>query len=66
MLKKFMELFGAENLLDTAYETTIKMLEFDHRMYDASRHTLRETDTSELVRLLEAEESIEVRIRSMK
>ena len=48
MLKKFMELFGAENLLDVAYETTIKMLEFDHRMYDASRHTLRETDTSEL------------------
>ncbi|RKX25989.1 MAG: hypothetical protein DRP47_08920 [Candidatus Zixiibacteriota bacterium] len=48
MFKKFKELFGSENLLDTAFYTTIKMLKSDYKMYQASRATLRETDTTEL------------------
>ncbi len=48
MFKKFRELFSSENLLDEAYNTTVTMMEFDHKMYDASRRTLRESDTDEL------------------
>lgn len=48
MFNKFKELFGSENLLDAAFNTTVTMLEFDHKMFDASRQTLRESDTDEL------------------
>ena len=48
MFNKFKELFGSENLLDLAFETTLTMIEFDHKMYKASRETLRESNTSEL------------------
>jgi phosphate uptake regulator len=48
MFNKFKEMFGSENLLDTAFNTTVTMLEFDHKMYDASRQTLRESDNDEL------------------
>ncbi|MEA2030811.1 MAG: PhoU domain-containing protein [candidate division Zixibacteria bacterium] len=48
MLSKFKELFGSENLLDEAFNTTLKMLKSDHKMYKASRSTLRETGTDEL------------------
>ena len=48
MFKKFKELFASENLLDTAYQTTVRMLEYDYEMYDASRHSLRETGSTEL------------------
>ena len=48
MFEKFKELFGSENLLDTAYKTTVTMLEFDYKMFDASRRTLRESNTAEL------------------
>jgi phosphate uptake regulator len=48
MFDKFKELFGSENLLDAAFNTTLTMLEFDHKMFDASRQTLRESDKSEL------------------
>lgn len=48
MFNKFKEIFGSENLLDAAFNTTVTMLEFDHKMYDASRQTLRESDTDEL------------------
>ena len=48
MFKKFMELFSSENLLDAAFSTTITMLESDREMYHAARHSLRESDTSEL------------------
>ncbi|MGD8604737.1 MAG: PhoU domain-containing protein [Candidatus Zixiibacteriota bacterium] len=48
MFEKFKELFKSEDLLDDAFHTTLKMLEFDHDMYKASRETLRETDTAEL------------------
>lgn len=48
MFKKFKELFGSESLLDAAYNTTLKMLEFDFKMFTASKETLREHDTSEL------------------
>ena len=48
MFKKFRELFCSENLLDTAFNTTIKMLEFDNKMYLASKETLREKDNAEL------------------
>jgi len=48
VFEKFKELFSSENLLDAAFHTTLKMLEFDHKMYLASRETLREKDTAEL------------------
>jgi phosphate transport system protein len=48
MFEKFKELFGSENLLDAAYKTTVTMIEFDYKMFDASRKTLRESDTAEL------------------
>ena len=48
MFEKFKELFSSENLLDTAFNTTLKMLEFDHEMYNASRVTLRESDKAKL------------------
>jgi phosphate transport system protein len=48
MFKKFKELFSSENLLDTAFDTTIKMLEFDQKMYQASRDSLRDSSTNEL------------------
>ncbi len=48
MFSKFKQLFTSESLLDSAYETTVKMLEFCEEMFEASRRTLRETDTTEL------------------
>ncbi|NOY89112.1 MAG: hypothetical protein GXO93_06965 [FCB group bacterium] len=48
MFNKFKELFSSENLLDSAFNTTLTMIEFDHKMYDASRRILRESDSSEL------------------
>lgn len=48
MFSKFKELFGSENLLDTAFHTTLTMLDFDQKMYLASRATLRESDNAEL------------------
>ncbi|MFH1373693.1 MAG: PhoU domain-containing protein [bacterium] len=48
MFKKFRELFSSENLLDTAYNTTVKMLEFDHKMFMAASETLRLKDNAEL------------------
>lgn len=48
MFKKFRELFGVENLLDAAFDTTLKMMEYDSQMYDASRNTLRNSDTDKL------------------
>ena len=48
MFNKFKELFSSENLLDTAFKTTLTMLDFDYKMYEASRQSLRESDTAEL------------------
>lgn len=48
MFRKFKELFSSESLLDAAFDTTLTMLDFDHKMYDASRRTLRESDTADL------------------
>jgi len=48
MFNKFKELFTSENLLDSALKTTVMMIEFDHKMYDAARRTLRESDTDQL------------------
>jgi phosphate uptake regulator len=48
MFKRFKELFKPEDLLDNAFRTTLKMLEFDFDMYKASRTTLRETDSADL------------------
>ena len=48
MFEKFKELFSSQNLLETAFETTLTMLEFDSKMFEASRHTLRESDNAEL------------------
>ena len=48
MLRKLKDLFGSGSLLDTAYETTLTMLEFDHEMFRDSRKSLRESDSAEL------------------
>jgi phosphate uptake regulator len=48
MFEKFKELFSSHNLLEGAYETTLTMLEFDSKMYEASQHSLRESDTADL------------------
>lgn len=48
MFDKFKDLFRSEDLLDDAFLTTIKMLQFDMDMFKASRTTLRETDNAEL------------------
>lgn len=48
MFDKFKELFSSENLLESAYETTVKMLEFDYEMYKASCSVLRDTDGCDL------------------
>jgi len=48
MFGKFKDLFRSEDLLDEALDTTIKMLEFDYKMYEATRISLRETDKAEL------------------
>ncbi len=48
MFSKFKELFGSENLLDQAFETTITMVEYDEKMFHAARTVLRESDSSEL------------------
>ena len=41
MFERFKELFSSENLLDTAFSTTLKMLEFDLKMFNAAKHVLR-------------------------
>lgn len=48
MFEKFKELFGSENLLDIAFQTTVKMLEFDQQMFIAARDTLRHSSTDTL------------------
>jgi phosphate uptake regulator len=48
MFRKFMELFSSENLLDSAYTTTLTMLETDLRMFKASCETLRRKNSVEL------------------
>lgn len=48
MFNKFRELFSSENLLDVAFNTTLTMLDFDRKMYEASTSTLRQTDSDEL------------------
>jgi phosphate uptake regulator len=48
MFKKFKELFSSESLMESAYTTTVTMLEFDHQMYEASQAVLRHTAGCEL------------------
>ncbi len=48
MFNKFKELFASENLLDAAFKTTLTMLDYDYKMYEASRDILRDSDTAEL------------------
>jgi phosphate transport system protein len=48
MFEKLKELFGSENLLAEAGDITVKMMEFDHKMFEASRQSLRNSDTSDL------------------
>ncbi len=47
MFRKFMELFSSENLLDSAFDTTITMLQEDLKMFRAASEALRRSDTSE-------------------
>jgi len=48
MFSKFKELFSSENLLDSAYTTTVTMLEFDQKMYEAAHYALRHSDSADL------------------
>lgn len=48
MFGKFKELLSSNNLLDGAYETTVRMLEFDHTMFLDSQRTLRGSDSTKL------------------
>ncbi|MCP4685308.1 MAG: phosphate uptake regulator PhoU [bacterium] len=48
MFSKFKELFSSENLLDSAYTTTVTMLEFDQKMYEAAHNALRNSDSADL------------------
>jgi len=48
MYRKFIELFGKENLLDQAYVTTINMLKSDLEMFKASMNSLRKHDNADL------------------
>lgn len=48
MFERFRALFSSDSLLDEAYDTTVKMLEFDHQMYRDSHRILRASDTNEL------------------
>jgi phosphate uptake regulator len=48
MFEKFKSLFAQHNLLEDAYDTTLVMLETDLKMYEAARHSLRESDNAEL------------------
>lgn len=48
MYKKFLELFGKENLMDQAFELTVEMLETDQEMFVASMESLRKHDNAAL------------------
>ncbi len=48
MFSRFRELFRSESLLDSAYTTTLTMMEFDLKMYQAARSVLREQNGTEL------------------
>jgi phosphate uptake regulator len=48
MYKKFMELFGKDNLLNQAIELTVEMLKIDREMFLASTESLRKRDDAEL------------------
>jgi len=48
MFEELLNLFGKENLLDQSFKTTIKMLEFDEEMFEASVKSLRHQDNAEL------------------
>ncbi|MBD3257328.1 hypothetical protein GF377_02755 [candidate division GN15 bacterium] len=48
MFSKLKELFMSDSLLDEAYETTVRMLEFDHTMFKDSCDSLRRSDSAEL------------------
>jgi len=48
MFEELLKLFGKENLLDQAFKTTVKMLESDEEMFEASVNSLRRQDTAEL------------------
>ncbi|HOP05976.1 MAG TPA: PhoU domain-containing protein [candidate division Zixibacteria bacterium] len=48
MFETFKQLFSPENLLDEAFKNTLTMIEFDQKLFDACRHTLREEDTDQL------------------
>lgn len=48
MYKKFMELFGKDNLLNQAIELTVEMLKIDREMFIASTESLRKRDDAEL------------------
>lgn len=49
MFEQFKKLFTtSESLLDSAYNTTLTMLEYDYEMYRASKGVLRDTDGCDL------------------
>ncbi|MBN2225776.1 MAG: hypothetical protein JW763_00275 [candidate division Zixibacteria bacterium] len=48
MFEELLKLFKKENLLDQAFRTTVKMLESDEEMFEASVNSLRRQNTSDL------------------
>lgn len=48
MFRRIAELFRSENLLETAFNTTLDMLDMDLLMFEASCSALRRTSTGEL------------------
>lgn len=48
MFEKFIKLFGKQNLLDQAYDTTVTMLKSDLEMFRATMNVLRNKETAEL------------------
>lgn len=48
MFRKFKEIFSSDSLLDAAYDETVTMLEYDHKMFLDSCKALRESENAEL------------------
>lgn len=48
MFDKFIRLLNRQNLMESAYGTTVKMLKSDQEMFKATMKVLRDHDTSEL------------------
>ncbi|MCH9030832.1 MAG: PhoU domain-containing protein [candidate division Zixibacteria bacterium] len=48
MFQKYLALFSKQNLLEKAFRRTVKMIEFDREMFEASVQVLRHSDESDM------------------